>query len=69
MILVLATALLRRHEEDKQLHTVRILHGDVEDGTSNTSNRQSSVKFNMNCTKNTKTSSVLKQIIEVVNTD
>ena len=40
--LVLAIALKRRQEEDKQLHTVRILHEDSEEGTSN---RQSSANF------------------------
>ena len=44
VILVLSTALLRRDEEDKQLHTVRILHGDLEEGISNNSNRQFSAK-------------------------
>ena len=44
VILVLTVALLRRQEEDKQLHTVRILHADLEEGTSDNSNRQSSAK-------------------------
>ena len=45
--LVLAVALKRRQEEDQQLHTVRILHEDSEEGNSN---RQSSANsFSLVC--------------------